>query len=468
MRARWPALRPGVPSFPIGELYDPRCIKGPYNPHIRASWGPGGATELMFDGRDTGSGHSCDIIGSGGGKTQRLILALRRYWTSSAIILDPKQNLAQQLRRDRELMGHTVHVLGGDCGFNAIGWIAPDTLDTGPHIDRTVEWVCGETPEHMGGDNTRFFTGAAKDIVRGVLSHMFSDKSLDDDLRTYRTMRSVISRPEEEFRDYITAIYNMTDSRRARELLAFICSKDNDTVRSIQYTAQRLTAWLSTEKWENMVCGRSFEAADITNGRTDVVLPISFQDLSAEPAVARCILGALFNAGFGANGEGGHPMLFALDEIAELKDFGPIRTTLRQGREFNMFLHLMYQSYADVIKQWGQNGMIELLENCTWISWAGIKDFTVAEDISKRIGEYPVVAVSESTNTGISSRLIQAATRSRGRTVTISEMGRRRIKPEEIIGLREDAQLISARGIPPMICGLPADHKRRAAERMAA
>ena len=112
--------------------------------------------------------------------------------------------------------------------------------------------------------------------------------------------------------------------------------------------------------------------------------------------------------------------------------------------------------------------MIELLENCTWVSWAAIKDYTVAEDISKRIGEFPVVAVSESTNTGRTGRPMEMTSRSRGTTVTISEMGRRRIKPEEIIGLREDAQLISARGIPPMICGLPADHKHARMERMVA
>jgi len=468
MRARWPAPKGAAGAVVVGELYDPRAVSGPYKPSDCSTWGPGGRAPLLYDDRTTGSGHSTVVGGSGSGKTEQLKHSLRNTWFGPAVVLDPKETLGEQLRDDREKMGHTVRILGPKCGFNVLGWIPSlDALDTAPAVDRVVEWVCGELPEHAGGSsNEKFFNGAAKDTTKCLIDHALADPTCPD--KTLRTVRAMICAAEKEFQGYLKKIHEGSPSPRARQLAAFMCAEPNDTLRSIQYTAARITAWLSTPKWASLVCGDSFAAADITTGKTDVFIPIQFQDLSAEPAVARCILGALFNAAFEARGEGGHTMLFSLDEIAELKEFGPVRTTLREGREFRMSLHLMYQSLADIKRQWGSDGLIELGENCTWMSYAGIKDYAVAEEISKMVGSYPVVALSEAVNTGTTGRGFELRSRSRGSSVTYSEMGRRRLLPDECMNLREDAQIVFSRGCPPMICGQALDYRRQAMKRRAA
>ena len=122
----------------------------------------------------------------------------------------------------------------------------------------------------------------------------------------------------------------------------------------------------------------------------------------------------------------------------------------------------MYQSTGQITKQWGARGKLDLGRRCReWVAYAGVKSLGTAKELAETLGDYPVVALSESSNTGTQGRAMEPRSRSRGNTITRSEMGRRRIRPEEIIELRQDAQLIFASSIRPMVCGLPLDYRRR-------
>jgi type IV secretory pathway TraG/TraD family ATPase VirD4 len=397
------------------------------------------------------------------GKSEAIKVSLRSTWTGPVVALDPKARLGPEVEEDRIAMGHRViNITPRDAkpsGNNVLGWITPGMELLESNIDFAVEWVCGETPEHSGG-NEKFFTGAAKDIVRGLISHAISDPTFPD--RTLRGTREIICFDEAYFREFITGIRANTPSLRAQQLLSFIAGNDNDTTRSIQYTAQRITAWLSTPEWIDLVCGNGAgNNWDVTDGKTDLFVGLPFQSLASEPAVCRCILGSIFNQLFQANGNIPSPVLFPLDEIAQVRDFGPLKTAWKMGRDYKIALHLMYQDETDITRQWGQNGERALAAGATWISYSGIKDVIEAKRISDMIGTYPVVTLSESVNTGSQGQPLRMRSRSRGNTVTYSEMARPRMRPEELIGLRDDAQVIFARGIHPMICGITGDYKRR-------
>jgi type IV secretion system protein VirD4 len=469
MRERWPMPRGGHGALAVGELYDPRLVKGPYRPRQMASWGPGGSAPILYDDCTVGSGHSVRIAGSGSGKTESLKLSLRTTWSGPTVVLDPKQTLGSELEKDRHRFGHRTVILNPDyasaCGFDVLDFLDPNSTMLDPQIDDVVEWVCGETPEYSGADNSKYFTGAGKDIVRGLVSHMMADPTCPPEVKTLRTPRQIICESEDEFRRILQHIHNNSPSQRARQLVAFAAGEANDALRSIHYTAQRLTAWLSTECWADLVCGNNFRSADLMDGKTDVFLALPFQSLASEPAVARCILGALFNTMFQNKDPATRPVLFALDEVAQLRHFAPLSVAWTMGREYRIRLHLMYQSTGQITKQWGARGKLDLEEGAEWVAYAGVKSLETAKELAETLGDYPVVALSESSNTGTQGRAMEPRSRSRGNTITRSEMGRRRIRPEEIIELRQDAQLIFASSIRPMVCGLPLDYRRRERDR---
>ncbi len=477
MRDRWPAPRSRRPTLVVGELYDPRLVIGTYKPRDRRTWGPGGSAPLLYDDLRSKSGHTVRIGGSGSGKTEAIKHSIRSTWTSGVVALDPKQTLGRQLKADREAMGQRVIIITPDdasrCGTNVLGPIDPGSPLSDMHVDDIVESICGDTPEHSN-DSTQFFTGAAKDVVRCLLSHIVAKGVCPPKVRSLRAMRNMIASSGSVFREYLQAIHDNSPSRRARQLAAMALTDttasgdastkgSNTTFQNIHMTAAQLTAWLSTECWADLVSGDSFECSDILSGTTDVFLALPFLSLTSEPAVARCLLSAFFNTLFQKLDPNRPPILFPLDEVAQLRQFRPIKVALTMGREYGAFLHLPYQARRQITDQLGTGGLGLIEENASWISYVGINNYDTAKEISDAIGHYPVVAVSESTNTGLQGRGLGLKSRSRGTTVTYSEMGRARIRPEEIIGLRDDAQIITG-GPKPVICGLALDYRRRACE----
>src|SRR5215467_1655060 len=304
----------------IGERYDPQ------------TWGPGGRAPLMTDNCWRGSGHHVRVGGSGSGKTQSLLSSLRWTWRGPIVALDAKQTLAEELIDDRRNMGRNVIVVdprnAKRTGQNVLDWIDPQDPLADARVDDVVAWGCGTVVhEHGGGDGSKFFTGAALDVIRCCTSHIVADTTADPAIRSLRTVRAMICSPLDAFRGYLSYIKDNSPSNRARELASSFCetssapsrtitagdtawteggsedtatsaARTDDTLKGIRYTAPRLTAWLSTECWADLVCGDAYRASDILDGNTDIFLDIPFQSLLSEPAVARCILGALFNAVF--------------------------------------------------------------------------------------------------------------------------------------------------------------------------
>ncbi len=520
---RWPKPPPGVPALIVGEMFDPCKRAGPYKPRVQATWGLGGMARLLYDDLRSASPHTVRIGGSGSGKTESLKCSLRTSWTGGVVVLDPKQTLGRQLKAAREAMGHRVIVVtpedAKNCGTNVLDGIDPASPLADIQIDDVVESVCGSTPR-SASDSSQFFTDSAKDVVRCLLSHIIADPTCPPEVKRLRTMRTMLASPVAIFQEYLQAIHQNSPSNRAKDLAGslldnaaslqqdpnasaveeeandgtaeLIVPADDDavaaviedsgdenvveeqppvapvanvdkTLRDILRTANQLTSWLSTEVWSDLVCGDSFQTTDILDGKTDIFLSLPFQSLTSEPAPARCLLFALFNTLFQRIDPARPLILFALDEVAELKAFGPLETAWNVGRECGIALHLMYQARRQITDQWGPGGLSKLDESASWISYVNIKNYETAKEISAGIGTYPAVAVSESVNTGFQGRGIGFKNRSRGVTHTYSEIGIPRIRPEEIMGLPEDAQIVTG-GRKPGLFSLPLDYRRKARE----
>jgi type IV secretion system protein VirD4 len=224
----------------------------------------------------------------------------------------------------------------------------------------------------------------------------------------------------------------------------------DETFSGIFANAAEDTAWLTTRAYADLVSGSAFKAADIVRGDTDVFIALPLKALEATPAIGRCIVGALLNGVYEANGNLDGRVLFLLDEAATLGYMRVINVARDAGRKFGITLHLLYQSIGQIEGQWGPEGKRAWYEAVTWRAYAAVKDLETAKELSETIGNYGVR--SRSRSTGRTGRLFGASSISSG--TTISEHARARIRPEEIMhDLREDAAIVVPKNGRPALCG---------------
>src|SRR5215472_4392337 len=457
-RHLWPGPHPVYGGIAVGEAYDPRRDKGRFRPHERTTWGHGGKAPLLIDPcLDEGSTHSILVSGSGGFKTVCAASTLCT-WRGSAVVLDPATELGPMLKAERERMGHRVHILSptnaAADGFNALDWIDITSPVAETDVSAVVEWVCGYTARR--DQTAQFFKDQGKALVTCLLAHMLWDTTLLKEFKTLRFLREMISVPEKQLKNALEQIHKDpsqggSNSALARHLAGPLYQLVDETFLGVFANANEDTRWLATKAYADLVSGSSFRTSDICDGKTDVFISLPLKALEATPAVARCIIGALINAVYEANGNVQGRVLFLLDEAARLGYMNVIRVARDAGRKFGITLHLLYQAVGQIEGQWGREGKNEWYEGVAWRAFAAVKDYETAKELADTIGQHGVLGWSESTSTN--GRFF--GTRSGwGRNTTYIEHARDLILPGEIMhDLRSDAQIIIAKGVRPTLTG---------------
>ena len=86
--------------------------------------------------------------------------------------------------------------------------------------------------------------------------------------------------------------------------------------------------------------------------------------------VGRCIIGALLNAAYEANGAVNGRILFLLDEAFRLGRMDIIEIARDAGRKYGISLQLLYQSVGQIVEQWGEAGKRAWYESASWRGYA--------------------------------------------------------------------------------------------------
>jgi type IV secretion system protein VirD4 len=283
---------------------------------------------------------------------------------------------------------------------------------------------------------------------------MLWDPALPAGRKTLRTLRMGVAAPESKLRKILDGIHQNSHSPMARDLAGTLKELEDQTFSGIAATAAARTDWLATSAFTDLVSGSSFKTADVVNGDTDIFVCLPLKALQSTPGVARCIIGALLNAAYEANGAVTGRILFLLDEAFRLGRMDIIETARDAGRKYGITLQLLYQSVGQIIDQWGQGGKRAWYESASWRAYAAVKDAQTAEELSETIGDYGVLAWSEAHNRGTHGRQLDVRSLSRGQNITYSETIRPLIRSEEIMhDLREDAQIIIPKRGRPVLCG---------------
>ena len=257
-----------------------------------------------------------------------------------------------------------------------------------------------------------------------------------------------------QFLSGVDSIHANSPSPLARDLAGTLKGLVDDTFSGMYANADEDTKWLLVRAFADLVSGNSFKTAEITSGQTDVFVALPLKALQTTPAVARCIIGALLNSAYEADGAVKGRILFLLDEAARLGPMSILEIARDAGRKYGITLYLLYQSVGQLILQWGEDGKRAWYEAVSWRAYAAVKDLDTARELSATIGDYGVLAWSEGTNTGTHGKRIEARSLSRGQNVTYNEAIRPLIRPEEIMhDLRDDALIVIPKKARPVLCG---------------
>lgn len=449
----------------IGEAYrvdQDTVARTPFDPRSRATWGLGGSEPLLVDSLSFGATHGMVFAGSGGFKTVSVCVPTLLSYRSATVVLDPSAELAPMLRKARMGMGHRVVAIDParpeETGFNVLDWIDPKSPTVDADVRSVVDWICGErkpSTRHVQSGGAQFFEGRGKAMVETLLSDLIFDGALGERDRTLQHLAGRFALPENDMREELGRIHEMSASPRARHLAGQLKQLVKETFSGVYGNMSEQTEWLANPRFAALVSGSAFHTLELRDGKLDLFLNIPMKVLETTPALARCIVGALLNAVYEADGKVGGRVLFLLDEVARLGFMTSLARARDAGRKYGITLVMIYQSEGQLTEQWGDDGKAAWFESVTWRSYSAIADIAQAKSISEACGEHGIVTTSQADGKGVSRRQpLQLGTRSKNESETRSEQRRRLITADEIMqDMRTDEQIVFIRGRRPLRCG---------------
>lgn len=419
-----------------------------FKPQSRVTWGQGGKAPLIEFDQSFGSTHGIVFAGSGGFKTTSVVIPTCLKYSGSMIVLDPSTEIAPMVSGAREALGHDVIRLDPkhpETGFNVLDWIGQYGSSKEEDIATIAAWLMSEKPRLASGTDD-FFRANAEQLITGVIAHVvFADPATEPHERTLRTVREILTKPEENLKELLTEIYSQNPTRFVKQNIGPFINMTPQTFSGVYATAAKETHWLSYDNLASLVSGSSFETDVIANGKTTVFINIDLSTLENHPGLARVIIGAFLKAVYNRDGQIKGRVLFLLDEAARLGYMRIIETARDAGRKYGISLLMLFQSIGQMREAFGgRDATSKWFESASFVSFAAINDPETADYISKRCGM-----------TTVELDQVSRAARAGGSSNTRSKQVAQRplIQPHEVLQMRTDDQIIFTGGNPPIRCG---------------
>lgn len=439
-----------------------------FDPTDRRTWGRGGKSPLLIDPCIAGPTHSLIFAGSGGMKTSTAITRLL-YWTGSAIVLDPSNEIGPMIQDARAAMGQpvvTLDLLGGidpitglaKAGFNPLAEIKADSPFATWRLLSAVASLCGEEPER---DKNSIFSDAGRNLVTCVLGHMIWDDDLPAENKTLAFFREIITTPEAQMKDLLRGIAAMTRCTTARLAAQTLMELADETFSGAYFNATTYVAWLNDDMVVEFLSGSRVTATDIVKNRVTVFLHVPLGVLRTSPGVARIVLDALAWAFIEADGDYTSRTLLLVDEASKLGRMVSFELVRDTGRKYGLTMQLLYLSEAELAEVWGPKGPARWFATVSWRGYGAISDRDTAEGLSKDFGELGVLASSAGDNFGSSGKGFEVGSRSKGKSTSVHEVKRRLILPSELTEARRDELFVVRQGSKPIRCTQAAYFRRR-------
>ncbi len=247
-------------------------------------------------------------------------------------------------------------------------------------------------------------------------------------------------------------------ARMGHQLTQF---KDKE-LSSVLTTTNRFLRFLDTPAIAASTRTSSFDPTGLRGGKMTVYLVLPPEHMRACMGLLRLWVGALMRAVVRGGLQEANKVHFLLDEAATLgHGMNALADAVDKYRGYGIRCQFYYQSMGQLKLCWPEDQGQTLLSNATQVFF-GVNDVPTAEYVSSRLGESTIVVTSGGSNTGSSHSYSSGGTgpgqhtrgSSSGHNDNWSQVGRRLLKPDEVLNLDPRTAITFAPGVPPIMTRL--------------
>jgi type IV secretion system protein VirD4 len=401
--------------------------------------------------------HVAVFAPTGAGKGASCIVPFLMTCPDSAVVVDCKggENARLTAEYRRKKFGHKIVKLDP---FKLITK-TPDTLNCLSTIDRHSPNAIDDCREIAAaiverkeekGDGVHFLDNAESSIAAmAALVVQYGEK----ENKSLQAVTDIISSPDK----WQKAIELMCVSDGWQGMLArmggTLSHLKERELASTMSTISRFLRFLSTPAIAESTRISSFDPAEIHSGKFTAYLVLPTERAAALSPLLRLWIGTFVRAAFKGGLQDKRKVHLVCDEAYKLGKMDQILDALTVGRGFGLQTQLYYQDIGEVKQCWPNGADITLMANVTQV-YFGTNDLETAKYVSERLGEETIVVNSGGTSYGTSYQHSDHGPGSSSTSKTHSEnwnqVGRRLLKPEEVLALPQRIALTFMPGVAPL------------------
>jgi type IV secretion system protein VirD4 len=404
--------------------------------------------------------HACTLAPAGAGKSRRVLIPSLLSYQGNCVVVDPKGELYQASARHRKRkFKHAIIRIDpfGLCGpggdtLNPLDFInmgAPDGIDQ-----------CGDLANMLivrqGTEKEPHWNDRAENTLKAFLGFVCGLEP-DRSRRNLALVRQLLSNRN----TYQRAVESLLNSDACNGLLrqagGALTWSEGEEQASVQSTVMRHTDFLSSPLVIDNVSRSSFDPMILRTGRATVYLILPHDRLTSLAALQRMWIGSIMRRITRGAPTEKNEVLWLLDEVAHIGHMQIIEEAVTLMRGMGMRLWFFVQSLDQFRTCYGEKAQV-VLDNIATQQYFSITSYPTAEEVSKRIGEQTITNRSINVTTGDSQPTGGAGregphpgSRSTSHSETTTELGRRLLKPEEILVLPDYITLIFHKNMPCIV-----------------
>ena len=399
--------------------------------------------------------HCAIFAPTGVGKGVSCVIPFLQTSNESAVVVDFKgENYQLTAEHRRKAFGHQIVALDPfkvvtqtPDSFNPLDFIdkdSPTALDECRDLAEALVIRTGQEREMHWVDSAEAWIAALTALV--VHYGEPNDRSL-------QTVRTLLASPEK----LEMAIKLMCSSDAWGGMLARMGNqlthyKDKE-LNSVMTTTGRFLRFLDTLAVAECTKKSSFNPADLRKGKMTIYLILPPEHMRAQSPLLRMWIGSLLRAVVREGLQEWNKVHFVLDEAASLGRMDAIDDGLDKLRGYGVRLLFFYQSVSQLKKCFPDGQDQVVLGNVSQVFF-GTMELSTAEYVSNRLGEQTIVVSSGGMSTGTSHQMSSkgdgSTTHSRNASDNWAQLGRKLLKPEEVLALDKRIAITFTPGVPPI------------------
>jgi type IV secretion system protein VirD4 len=365
-------------------------------------WAPGKILLGLWDRRKIGRAdnrHVVTVAGSRAGKSSTVLVHNLKRWPGSALVLDPKGELAEATALVRkEVLGQDVYIL--DPFGETSASLAPYRANHNPFeelgglSEREASADAAQLADAMivGNEKDPYWTDAAKNLIRGFTLHLLSTGST----ATIRELRDMLGSDGDELEELLREMRNNKAFEGAiRNVGASFLGKALTTpkeLQSILSTAQEQTTPL--DDLRDLTDRSDFRLRELKQRPMTIYVVLPGTRMGTHFRWLRVVIQQALAAMEREKTGPEHPVLFMLEEFPVLGYMRAIETAAGFMAGFGVKLWTVVQDFTQLKTNY-PNSWETFLGNAGIIQAFGNVDLTTTEYLSKRLGHSIVIETQD-------------------------------------------------------------------------